>query len=225
MCPKPPVIVNSKFVACRLVKMKSKLVSGTEGYAEEAISLLNRYEKNSFDDVYAELQKYFLDVSSTIVDIGSGTGRDAGYLAKLGHQIVAVEPTAELREPAKKLHSSENIEWVDDSLPGLSKLLSRQSTFDVVVLNAVWMHLDEIQREIAMGSISRLIHAGSKVFITLRHGPIPPNRRMFEVSCEETIQLASEHSIELLFQTQSESVAEPNRSAGVTWSKLVLQRV
>ncbi|WP_205738069.1 class I SAM-dependent methyltransferase [Granulosicoccus antarcticus] len=189
--------------------MNSKVVSGTEGYAEEAAILLDRYERNSFEDVYAAVRSYFPEVSSTIVDIGSGTGRDAAYLAQIGHQVVAVEPTAELREPAKELHPSENIEWIDDSLPELSQLLSLQSTFDVVILNAVWMHLDKGQREIAMESISKLTHVGSKLFISLRHGPIPNYRRMFDVSCNETIQLASKYSIELLFQTQGESVAEP----------------
>lgn len=202
-----------------------KVVSGTEGYAEEAAVLLDRYEKSRFEDVHAAVRQYFPERASTIVDIGAGTGRDAAYLANLGHHVVAVEPTAELREPARKLHPSENIEWVDDSLPGLARLLNRQATFDVVMLNAVWMHLDEEQRELSMGNISRLIHAGSTLFITLRHGPVPENRRMFEVSSSETIQLASQHSMELLFESQGESVADPNRSAGITWSKLVLRRV
>jgi protein-L-isoaspartate O-methyltransferase len=32
-----------------------------------------------------------------VLDIGSGTGRDAAGLAAMGHSVVAVEPTAELR--------------------------------------------------------------------------------------------------------------------------------
>ena len=205
--------------------MNSKILSGTEGYAEEARFLLGRYEMNSFGEVYAAVKSYFPDEPSNIVDIGSGSGRDAGYLAQLGHQVVAVEPTCELREPAKKLHPSESIEWIDDSLPELSRLLKLQVTFDVVILNAVWMHLDKGQREIAMENIVKLTHIGSKLFITLRHGQIPKFRRMFDVSSDETIELASKHSIELLFQTQSESVGEPNRSAGITWSQIVLRRV
>lgn len=205
--------------------MTSTVVSGTEGYAEEAAVLLDRYEQSSFDDVYAAVQQFFPVQPSTIVDIGAGTGRDAAYLANLGHHVVAVEPTAELREPARKLHPSEHIEWIDDSLPGLSRLQCRQSTFDVVILNAVWMHLDKEQRELSMQNISKLTYAGSTLFITLRHGPVPTNRRMFDVSSNETIELASRYSMELLYETLGESVAEPNRSAGVTWSKLVLRRI
>ena len=200
-------------------------MSGTEGYAEEASVLLERYEIDSFSEVYAAVMHHFPSVPSRIADIGAGSGRDAGYLAKQGHRVVAVEPTSELREPAKRLHPSENIEWVDDSLPELTRLLEMQKTFDLIIMNAVWMHLDQSQREIAMENIAKLTHSGTKIIITLRHGPIPSLRRMFDVSSEETIQLASKQSIQLLFQAQTESAGALNRAAGVMWSQIVLQRV
>ncbi|MFK8075683.1 MAG: class I SAM-dependent methyltransferase [Granulosicoccus sp.] len=151
--------------------MNSQTVSGTEGYAEEASVLLQRYEMNSFSEVYAAVMHHIPSVPSRIADIGAGSGRDAGYLAKQGHQVVAVEPTSELREPAKKLHPSENIEWVDDSLPELTQLLHMQKTFDLVIMNAVWMHLDQSQREIAMTNIAKLTHSGTKIITRLGMGP------------------------------------------------------
>ncbi len=62
--------------------------------------------------------------------------------------------------------------------------------FDVVMLSAVWMHLDELQRRKAMPNVAVLVRNGGVMIMSLRHGPVPPGRRMFEVSAEETIALA-----------------------------------
>jgi hypothetical protein len=68
----------------------------------------------------------------------------------MGHVAIAVEPTAELRKGAMKLHPSPQIEWLDDCLPDLPVVTGRGKTFDVVMLTAVWMHLDEQQRRRAV---------------------------------------------------------------------------
>jgi 2-polyprenyl-3-methyl-5-hydroxy-6-metoxy-1,4-benzoquinol methylase len=61
---------------------------------------------------------------------------------------------------------------------------ARREQFDVVMLTAVWMHLDEVQRGTAMPNVAALVHNGGIVIMPLRHGPIPPGRRTFEVSAE-----------------------------------------
>jgi hypothetical protein len=71
----------------------------------------------------------------------------------MGHRVVAVEPTDELRTPAMALHPSPLIEWLNDSLPDLSFLLKRGEKFDVAMLTAVWMHLDDQQRRHARASV------------------------------------------------------------------------
>ena len=87
------------------------------------------------------------------------------------------------------------IEWLDDSLPNLAALRARKEEFDLVMLTAVWMHLDEAQRELAMPNVSALVRNGATVIMSVRHGPIPPGRRMFEVSAEETIALAQRSNL------------------------------
>ena len=39
-----------------------------------------------------------------VVDIGSGTGRDAASFAAAGYEVVAVEPSTAMRAEAQKLH-------------------------------------------------------------------------------------------------------------------------
>jgi len=112
----------------------------------------------------------------------------AASFAELGHSVVAVEPTDELRIPAMARHPSSSIEWLDDALPDLNSLLARAETFDLVMLSAVWMHLDASQRRHAMPRVASLIRTGGMMIMSLRHGPVPQGRRMFEVSADETIE-------------------------------------
>ena len=148
--------------------MPTVRASGTEGYADEAEALLRQYESIRFDDVHRHVLHLIPTAPSRVLDIGAGTGRDAAGFAALGHQVVAVEPTAELRRPAMRLHPSVRIEWVDDSLPELASLIERADTFDVVMLTAVWMHLDERQRRRAMPVIARLVRPGGVMIFSLR---------------------------------------------------------
>ena len=170
--------------------MKAVRITGTENYAEEAPELLKRYESISFADQHRSVIHLIPTVPGRVLDIGAGTGRDAAGFAGLGHSVLAVEPTAELRRGAMLLHPSPMIEWVDDSLPDLAAVRARGETFDAVMLTAVWMHLDELQRRRAMPNVAALVGNGGVMIMSLRHGPVPSGRRMFEVSVEETIALA-----------------------------------
>src|SRR5204863_3062756 len=124
---------------------------------------------------------------SGVLDIGSGTGRDAAWFAAMGHRVVTVEPADAMRLPAMALHPSPRIEWLDDSLPELALLRARGERFDLVMLTAVWMHLDEAERIRAMPNVAALAKAGAAVAMTIRHGPVPPGRRLFAVSAEASI--------------------------------------
>jgi SAM-dependent methyltransferase len=198
----------------------SSRVSGTEGYADEAEELFNLYESFSAADAHRAVLHLIPTEPSRILDIGSGTGRDAAWFASQGHRVVAVEPTDALRIPAMALHPSPLIEWLDDSLPDLALLLARGEKFDVVMLTAVWMHLDAQQRRQAMPNLAALVRAGGAVIMTIRHGPVPVGRRMFEVSPEETIELAQTQDLHPVLNLRTESRQEQNRIAGITWTSV-----
>ena len=85
----------------------SSRVSGTEGYADEAEELFNLYESFSAADAHRAVLHLIPTEPSRILDIGSGTGRDAAWFASQGHRVVAVEPTDALRIPAMALHPSQ----------------------------------------------------------------------------------------------------------------------
>jgi len=196
-------------------------VSGTEGYAEEADELVQRYESTSFAQVHRSVLHLIPTAPCWVLDIGSGTGRDAAALAAMGHRVVAVEPTAEMRIRAAALHPSQQIEWLDDSLPDLAQVTQLGGQFQLVMLTAVWMHLDEPQRRRAMPRVASLVRMGGFISMTLRHGPVPRGRRMFEVPANETIALAEAEGLRCLFnQARTPALRTPN----VSWTRLVFAK-
>ena len=68
----------------------------------------------------------------------------------------------------------------------------------------------------------RQIADGDMVIMTLRHGPVPPGRRMFEVSPEEAIELARPYGLQPVLGRRSVSIQAINRPAGVSWSTVAM---
>src|SRR6202023_2104314 len=123
--------------AFRRHRVTSVQVSGTEGYADEAADLFKRYEGIPVADAHRAVLHLIPTEPSRVLDIGSGTGRDAAWFAAMGHRVIAIEPTDALRAGAMALHPSPAIEWLNDSLPDLVVLRGRGETFDLVMLTAV----------------------------------------------------------------------------------------
>ena len=197
------------------------MARGTEGYAAEAAQLIPRYESLDFAEVHAAVRPLLPRPPASVVDIGAGTGRDAAALAAMGHRVLAVEPTAELREAGQRLHPSPRLEWLDDALPDLKHLVARGERFDLVMLVAVLMHLDQEERARAMVPLCAAVAPGGLLYMTLRHGPVPPGRRMFEIADAEIIALTAAHDLTLALQ---ESRGDMLGREGVTWSLLAFRR-
>jgi SAM-dependent methyltransferase len=199
------------------------MIPGIQGYAEQARELLERYEAIPFVQKHQSELHVLPSTPGLVLDIGAGTGADAAWFAARGHLVVAVEPTRELREPGRALHPSPSIEWVDDSLPGLRLILSRKQQFNAIMLTAVWMHLDECERREAMPRLAALLAPGGVLVMSLRHGPVPAGRRMFEVGGEETIALANSSGLRPILNTRTESTDPTNRAAGILWTRLAFR--
>jgi SAM-dependent methyltransferase len=194
--------------------------SGTEGYGETADERVEQYESLAFADVHQHMLHLFPTTPSRVIDIGAGTGRDAAAFAGMGHTVTAVEPTPELRSAARRLHGHLPITWIDDSLPDLDSVHALGQRYDLVMLTAVWMHLDESQRERAMGRVAALLDAGGLMSLSLRHGPVPAGRRMFEVSNAETRALAALHGLSMVLESEGAALLG---GPAVWWSRLAFR--
>jgi SAM-dependent methyltransferase len=197
-------------------------VPGNQGYEVEAPDLIERYEQLDFAEVHAPVLHFLPNVPCEVLDVGAGTGRDAAYLAARGYRVTAIEPTDALRAAGMKSHAH-GIRWLDDGLPELASVSGEQ--FDLAMLTAVWMHLDARDRARAMPVIASLLRNGATLLMSLRHGPVPPGRRMFEVGTEETIALAQAQGLKCLFKEHRQSIQTENRLAGVSWTHLAFSKI
>lgn len=196
-----------------------------DGYARDATpDLIARFDGLATDQVFAPVLDLLPATPAKIVDIGAGTGRDAAWFAKQGHNVLAVEPVKELREAGMALHAgTAGLAWLDDRLPCLAETLQR-GPFDVITLCAVWHHLDGESRRIAMESMARLIARGGMLTMSLRHGPDVPGRPGFPTSPEATVAAAQDLGFTLVRQASIDSIQAGNQSNGVRWTWLALTK-
>ncbi|MET8685062.1 class I SAM-dependent methyltransferase [Streptomyces sp. NPDC004732] len=190
-----------------------------EYYARSAEDLAERYESVRFETVHREVLPFLPTAPARVADVGAGTGRDAAAFAARGFDVVAVEPVPELRAWAQRLHTAAEVTWLDDALPALPRLAG---PFDLILLSAVWTHLKEDERDPAMRRLYDLTAPGGIVALSLRHGPPPADRRMFDVPVGQTVLLAEHCGFTLLHV----SGGGPDRlgRSDVTWSQLILHK-
>ncbi|RHW18777.1 class I SAM-dependent methyltransferase [Sphingomonas gilva] len=192
-------------------------------YAASATpEMIAGYDALPPEQIYASVLDLFPDSPARIADIGAGTGRDAAWLARQGHDVLAVEPVRAFREAGVALHGGA-IEWLDDRLPELVEV-ERHGPFNLVLLCAVWHHLDPAARACAVRSLARITASGGRVILSLRHDPGAPGRGSYPAPPEEAIDLASAASFHLTRRAEADSVHAESRARGVRWTWLVFTK-
>ena len=130
------------------------------GYDAEASTLVPEYERLPFGEIHAPVLDLVPESAGCVLDVGAGSGRDAAWFAAKGHQVVAVEPSAEMRAAGKERHWSPDIRWMDDALPALDKVLRSKLTFDLVWLSGVWTHVPPSTRARAFRKLVSVMSPG-----------------------------------------------------------------
>ena len=74
-----------------------------------ARQLVKQYESLSFEEVHAGILNLLPQPGAVVLDVGSGSGRDAAWFAAHGYDVVAVEPSDAMRAHARALHPSNRI--------------------------------------------------------------------------------------------------------------------
>ena len=194
----------------------------TDYAARATPELIAGYDALSPEQIYASVLDLFPDKPARIVDVAAGTGRDAAWLARQGHRVLAVEPVREFREAGAVLHGDQ-VEWLDDRLPELAEV-ARRGPFDLVVLCAVWHHLDSADRARAVQSLARITAPGGQLILSLRHEPGPLGPHAYPAPPDEAIDLACAAGFDLIRQTEAPAVHPLSRASGVHWTWLAFAR-
>ena len=171
-----------------------------------------------------EVNDWFVDLlpdgKGCILDVGAGSGRDAAWLAALGHDVVAVEPDRAMRREIERHHPENAFKLLADRLPDLRATLRTGLSFDLILLNAVWMFVAPGERERAFRKLVTLLKPGGVIAMTLRRGPVEIGRGMHSVSTQEIERLARRHGA---YVEHTDSAPDLLGRTPITWIQIIVR--
>ncbi len=173
--------------------MNPALSKSLGAYDASARALAVIYNRMAFEDVNQGLPALLPDAyAGTLhaLDLGCGSGRDARWLAERCFQVVAFDGAPEMVAVSREINPHPGVTYLHDFMPDMSVVKATGLKFDVMLMSAAWMHLDEEARYKTFENMTQLANPGALMFISLRHGPSPEDRPMFKVTAEELIELS-----------------------------------
>ncbi|MGG5821606.1 methyltransferase domain-containing protein [Falsiroseomonas sp. HW251] len=199
-----------------MTSARDTIAAYVRGFREFA----DAYEAFGFEEIHRDAIPFLPRTPGLALDVGSGSGRDAAWLAGKGWEVVAVEPAATLRAEAARLHPEPAIRWLDDRLPALSSVHRLGLGFGLIWLSGVWMHVPPEDRPRAMRKLATLLKPGGRMMLTLRHGPAPEDRPMWPVDAHEVERLGLDHGLALRVAT--ERAEDRQGRPDVRWQTVIL---
>ncbi|MBL9074777.1 class I SAM-dependent methyltransferase [Tabrizicola sp.] len=189
------------------------------GYTTHAPQLVARYDAIPNEIWYAPVRHLLPTNPARVIDVGAGTGRDARWLAAMGHKVTAVEPVPAFVAAGQ---AQGGARWITDALPDLPHALALDERFDLILLSAVWQHLDAGERQAAAPVLRRLAATGATLLMALRHGPASTDRPVWPIDVDATAQLLAQAGFRETFRASAPSIQPANLAAGVRWTWLAL---
>jgi SAM-dependent methyltransferase len=199
------------------------IAAAINAYDPLAADLAPTYESFSFEKRRGDHMDLLPNPGAWILDVGSGsgTGTNAAALAARGYTVVAAEPSAGMRREAAVRHDAAAVTWLDDRLPDLTHVRALGQKFDFLLLQAVFMHLPEPARAPALATLAWLALPHAVMALSLRHGPVPPGRIMYEIPAADVIGLGDHAGFDVIRQSTGASAAN---QPDVTFSRLCFRR-
>lgn len=190
-------------------------------YDTHAARVAEQYEKLSFADIHDWLiYRLPTNTGALVLDVGTGSGRDAAWLSERGYDVVAVEPSEAMRDEARRRHPDPRIRWVNDRLPDLTSIHRLGAAFDVILVSAVWMHVPPSERARCFRKLITMLKPGGLLAVTLRLGDPDSERGIHSVNVEELHRLAREHGTYVEYSdTSPDALGRPN----VSWAELAIR--
>ena len=181
-------------------------MSKNNEYYESHVKELNaQYLAVSTEEVHQSWLS-LIETSGKALDVGTGVGRDAAFLARQGYSVTAVDASEKMLEQAN--FSELPIDWFVNTLPKLNTVRSLDSKYDLILVSAVWQHIAPSQRSDAIRILSRLLAPNGKIVVTLRHGEFSDSRTAFAVSKDELNEIA--RKLGLRFSVSGAAEREPD---------------
>lgn len=193
-------------------------------YDENAKQLAARYESTTTEKALAPftcILKQYDGTDRMALDIGSGSGRDAAWLADHGWHVDAVDGSAALLDEAKNLHGRTGITFIHDRAPDFRTIRSRHKRYDAILMAAFLFHFDQEERNIILRHCADMLSPDGLIYMTLRQGPLMPDRHIYAVAPDEIGTFAQSHGLSSHYHGRVHDSAGLNN---VMWDHLSLWR-
>ncbi len=165
------------------------------------------------------VSKWFLP-GSAVLDIGSGSGRDVGWLINQGFRAEGVDASLGLLNEARL--ANPNAVFRQDSLPRLESI--SDSSVDNILCSAVLMHLPAGDIPAAIGNMLRVLRAGGRVICSVRpsrqNEPRESDGRLYtDISPEELAGFFVAQGAVML-----EIMTSDRKHIDTTWHTVVIEK-
>lgn len=188
-------------------------------YADNAGALARRYDSVTTDTVLAGLTDLIPPPPAPVLDIGAGSGRDTAWFQSRGHAVTAAEPVAAFRAMIARRVPAATV--VDSALPALDGLSGQHA---LILVNAVWHHLDPAHRDIALGRLADLLTPDGRLFLALRRGPVPAGAPLHDLDPAAEIARAAAAGLALIRRHDAPAHDQDTAAAGISWTWLALAK-
>jgi 2-polyprenyl-3-methyl-5-hydroxy-6-metoxy-1,4-benzoquinol methylase len=130
-------------------------------------SLVKRYNFYDTEDIHKSWITTLNFQGLKVLDVGSGSGRDALYYASQGAEVTAIDFSSNMISYAKTKDYLNKVNWIEDELPNL---ISQEHTsyFDLIAATAILMFLSPEDQIVALKRLSELLCANGKIIITFK---------------------------------------------------------
>jgi 2-polyprenyl-3-methyl-5-hydroxy-6-metoxy-1,4-benzoquinol methylase len=194
-------------------------------YTTNAQRLSQQYDSLSPEQVHAAWLSHLPAVQPTsnkALDLGAGSGRDAAWLASMGWDVLAVEPSSGLRDIGRESTAQQSVSWLDDTLPQLADIqASYDTSFRLILASAMWMHLTPEEQVTACERLQQLAADDAVIVITWRNQANERERVFHTVDTEQFGKYFNSDSRKSTV-TITVSVDEGGR-AGIVWHCAVIK--
>lgn len=112
------------------------------------------------------IEPWAKSVDGRILDVGSGTGRWAGHLAQLGHDVEGMDPAARLVELARRTHPA-----VPFRVAAIDDLAGSDERWSGILAWYSLIHLDVDGLRQALPVLRHVLVRGGTLLLSFFHGP------------------------------------------------------
>lgn len=188
-------------------------------YAANAGTMARRYDSVTTESVLAGLIDLIPPPPAPVLDIGAGSGRDTAWFQSRGYAVTAAEPVAAFRAMISGRVPTATV--VDSSLPGLDGLSGQHA---LILVNAVWHHLDAADRDVALARLTDLLAPDGRLLLALRRGPVPDGAPLYDLEPTAEIARAAAAGLALIRRHDAAAHDQDTAAAGISWTWLALAK-